>query len=48
VGRMNEVQFLAGTGFFFYPHVQAGSGAHLTCYPMGTGGSFLWGEVAGA
>jgi len=31
-----------------YYRVQTGSGAHPASYPMGTGGSFLGGKVAGS
>jgi hypothetical protein len=31
-----------GSRIFFLHVVQTGSGAHLTSYPMGTGGSFRW------
>jgi hypothetical protein len=38
-----------GAGNFFLRHrVQSGSGAHPTSYPMGTGGFFPGGKVAGA
>jgi len=34
--------------FFPYHRVQTGSGSHSASYLMGTGGSFLGGEAAGA
>jgi hypothetical protein len=38
-----------GAGNFSLHHrVQTGTGAHPASYPMGTGGSFLDGKVAGA
>jgi hypothetical protein len=43
------VRFPAGAGNFSLHHrVQTGSGAHPAFYPMGTGGCFPRGEVAGA
>jgi hypothetical protein len=36
-----------GQGFFYLCcHVQTGSGAHPASYPVGTGCSFPWGELA--
>jgi hypothetical protein len=47
--RMIGVRFPAGAGnFSVRHHVQTGSGAHPTSYPMGTGGSFPEGKAAGA
>jgi hypothetical protein len=47
--RGSRVRFPAGAGNFSLHHrVQNGSGAHPASYPMGIGGSFPWGKVAGA
>jgi hypothetical protein len=47
--RGSRVRFLAGVGNFSLHHrVQIGFGAHLVSNPVGTRGSFLGGEVAGA
>jgi hypothetical protein len=35
----------SGRGFFFYPCVQTGSGAHPASYSMGTGGPFPGGKA---
>jgi hypothetical protein len=46
--RMIGVRFPAGAGnLSLRNHVQTGSGAHPTSYPMGTGGFFLGNQVAG-
>jgi len=34
-------------GFFLCHHIQTGSEAHKASYPMGTGGSYPGGKVAG-
>jgi len=45
----SRVRFPAGSGNFFLHHrVQNGSVAHPASYPMGAGGSFPGGKVAGA
>jgi hypothetical protein len=45
----SRVRFPAGVGNFSFHHrVQTGSVAHRASYPMGTGGSFPGGKVAGA
>jgi hypothetical protein len=38
---------IAGMGFFLCHHIQTGSEAHKASYPMGTGGSYPGGKVAG-
>jgi hypothetical protein len=37
-----------GKRFFFFQNFQAGSGAHLASFSMGTGDSFLVSKAAGA
>jgi hypothetical protein len=45
---MIGVRFPMGVGkFYLRHHVQTGSGAHPASYPIGTGGSFHGGKVAG-
>jgi hypothetical protein len=47
--RMIVVRLPVGVGNFSLHHrVQTGSGAHPASYPLGTGGSFPGGKVAGA
>jgi hypothetical protein len=47
--RGSRVRFPAGAGnYSLHHHVQNGSGAHPTSYPMGTRGSFSGGKAAGA
>jgi len=45
---MIGVRFPAGAAnFSLLSHVQTGSGAHQTFYPLGTGGSFLGVKLPG-
>jgi hypothetical protein len=43
-----RVPVLVGQEFSLLHVFQTGSGAHPTSYPMGTGGPFTGGKVAGA
>jgi hypothetical protein len=43
-----EVRVPVGQEFSLLHVVQTGSGAHPTSYPMGNGGSLLWGKAIGA
>jgi hypothetical protein len=45
---VSRVRFPAVTGNSSLRRVQNGSGAHSASYPVGTGGSFPGGKVAGA
>jgi hypothetical protein len=44
--RGDEVRVPIGSKIFSLHVVHTGSGAHPASYPMGTGGSFLWGKAA--
>jgi hypothetical protein len=47
--RGSRVRFPAGAGnFSLHYHVQNGSGAHPTFYPVGTRDSFFGGKATGA